>query len=85
MRRRAWILGAVRVVLAGGGLLAAFLSTESRERDAITDLVGDLARGDAAAVRERVDVCDRDCAFVARLSSGLGALRFGTYMGGTHA
>jgi hypothetical protein len=50
-------LGAI-VFLAISFLLARYLSTENRERDAVYALLRDQARGDARAMLERLDGCD---------------------------
>jgi hypothetical protein len=42
-------------------LLARYLSTENRERDAVYALLRDQARGDAPAMLERLDGCDARC------------------------
>lgn len=53
-------LGAI-VFLAISLLLARYLSTENRERDAVYALLRDQARGDAAAMLARLDGCDARC------------------------
>ena len=53
-------LGAI-VFLAISLLLARYLSTENRERDAVYALLRDQARGDAQAMLERLDGCDARC------------------------
>jgi hypothetical protein len=42
-------------------LLARYLTTENRERDAVYALLRDQARGDAAAMLARLDACDARC------------------------
>ena len=53
-------LGVV-VFVAISLLLARYLTTENRERDAIYALLRDQARGDARAMLRRLDGCDRRC------------------------
>jgi hypothetical protein len=53
-------LGAI-VFLAISLLLARYLSTENRERDAVYALLRDQARGDAQAMLKRFDGCDARC------------------------
>jgi hypothetical protein len=61
--RRTKLLIATGVVLFLGVslLLARYLSTENRERDAVYALLRDQARGDARAVLRRLDGCDARC------------------------
>ena len=63
MSRRTKLLIATGVVLFLGVslLLARYLSTENRERDAVYALLRDQARGDARAVLRRLDGCDQRC------------------------
>jgi hypothetical protein len=49
------------VFVAISFLLARYLSTENRERDAVYALLRDQARGDAPAMLERLDGCDARC------------------------
>jgi hypothetical protein len=49
------------VFVAISFLLARYLSTENRERDAVYALLRDQARGDAHAMLERLDGCDARC------------------------
>jgi hypothetical protein len=49
------------VFVAISFLLARYLSTENRERDAVYALLRDQARGDAQAMLERLDGCDARC------------------------
>jgi hypothetical protein len=62
-RRRLVTLIAVGAIvfLAISFLLARYLSTENRERDAVYALLRDQARGDAGAMLERLDGCDARC------------------------
>ncbi|HEX7298459.1 MAG TPA: hypothetical protein VF257_05600 [Solirubrobacteraceae bacterium] len=62
-RRRKVLLAAAGVVvfLAVSLLLARYLSTENRERDAVYALLRDQARGDARAMLARLDGCDAPC------------------------
>jgi beta-lactamase class A len=53
-------LGAI-VFLAISLLLARYLSTENRERDAVYALLRDQARGDAQAMLSRLNGCDARC------------------------
>jgi tRNA A37 N6-isopentenylltransferase MiaA len=53
-------LGAI-VFVAISLLLARYLSTENRERDAIYELLRDQARGDAQAMLRRLSACDARC------------------------
>ena len=53
-------LGAI-VFLAISFLLARYLTTENRERDAVYALLRDQARGDARAMLERLKGCDARC------------------------
>jgi hypothetical protein len=61
--RRAKLLIAVGVVafLAISLVLARYLTTENRERDAVYALLKDQARGDARAMLARLDGCDARC------------------------
>jgi hypothetical protein len=61
--RRAKLLIAVGVVafLAISFVLARYLLTENRERDAVLALLEDQARGDARAMLARLDDCDARC------------------------
>ena len=63
MSRRTKLLIAVGVVLFLGVslLLARYLSTENRERDAVYALLRDQARGDVRAMLSRLDSCDVRC------------------------
>ena len=63
MSRRAKLLIAVGVVafLAISLLLARYLTTENRERDAVDALLRDQARGDAQAMLARLHECDARC------------------------
>jgi beta-lactamase class A len=47
--------------LAVALLLARYLTTENRERDAVYALLRDQARGDAAAMLARLDGCQARC------------------------
>jgi hypothetical protein len=62
-RRRKVLLVAVGVVafLAISLILARYLTTENRERDAVYALLRDQARGDAKAMLARLDGCDARC------------------------
>jgi hypothetical protein len=62
-RRRKVLLVAVGVVafLAISLVLARYLTTENRERDAVYALLRDQARGDAKAMLDRLDGCDARC------------------------
>jgi hypothetical protein len=62
-RRRKVLLVAVGVVafLAISLLLARYLATENRERDAVYALLRDQARGDAKAMLSRLHGCDARC------------------------
>jgi hypothetical protein len=53
-------LGAI-VFLAISFLLARYLSTENRERDAVFGLLRDQARGDAPGMLRRLSGCDARC------------------------
>jgi hypothetical protein len=53
-------VGAI-VFLAISLLLARYLSTENRERDAIFALLRDQARGDTDAMLKRLSACDARC------------------------
>jgi beta-lactamase class A len=53
-------LGAI-VFVAISLLLARYLSTENRERDAVYELLRDQARGDAQAMLSRLTDCDARC------------------------
>jgi hypothetical protein len=61
--RRIKLLIAVGVVafLAISFVLARYLTTENRERDAVYALLRDQARGDARAMLARLDGCDARC------------------------
>jgi hypothetical protein len=62
-RRRKVLLAIVGVVafLVISLLLARYLTTENRERDAVYALLRDQARGDAKAMLARLDGCDARC------------------------
>jgi hypothetical protein len=62
-RRRKVLLAAVGAIafLGISLLLARYLSTENRERDAVYALLRDQARGDPAAMLARLDACDPHC------------------------
>jgi tRNA A37 N6-isopentenylltransferase MiaA len=61
-RRLATLIAAGAIVfVAISFLLARYLSTENRERDAVYALQRDQARGDAQAMLERLDGCDARC------------------------
>ena len=49
------------VFVAISFLLARYLSTENRERDAVYALLRDQARGDARAMLNRLTACDARC------------------------
>jgi hypothetical protein len=53
-------IGAI-VFVAISLLLARYLTTENRERDAVYALLRDQARGDATAMLKRLDGCDARC------------------------
>jgi len=55
------IAAGVIVFLAISLLLARYLSTENRERDAVYALLRDQARGDAPAMLKRLTACDARC------------------------
>jgi hypothetical protein len=61
--RRTKLLIVVGVVafLAISLVLARYLTTENRERDAVYSLLKDQARGDARAMLARLDGCDARC------------------------
>jgi hypothetical protein len=61
--RRITLLVALGVLafLAVSFLLARYLTTENRERDAVYALLRDQARGDAAAMLARLHDCDARC------------------------
>jgi hypothetical protein len=61
--RRAKLLIAIGVVafLAISFVLARYLTTENRERDAVYGLLRDQARGDAKAMLARLHDCDARC------------------------
>jgi hypothetical protein len=61
--RRTKLLIAVGVVLFVGVsfVLARYLSTENRERDAVYALLRDQARGDVRGMLARLDACDARC------------------------
>ena len=63
MSRRTKLLIAVGVVLFLGVsfVLARYLSTENRERDAVYALLRDQARGDVRGMLRRLDGCDARC------------------------
>jgi hypothetical protein len=61
-RRLATIVAlGVIVFIAISFLLARYLSTENRERDAVYALLRDQARGDAQAMLRRLSGCDARC------------------------
>ena len=61
MRRTVWIVVAVLVVAIGGFLLARYLTTENRERNAVLELLDAQAKGDPAAMLNLLDPsCRRD-------------------------
>jgi hypothetical protein len=57
----AFIAVGVIVFVAISFLLARYLSTENRERDAVYALLRDQARGDARAMLDRLTACDARC------------------------
>ena len=63
MSRRTKLLIAVGIVLFLGvsRVLARYLSTENRERDAVYALLRDQARGDVRGMLSRLDGCDARC------------------------
>jgi beta-lactamase class A len=62
LRRRLVLLAAGALAfLAVALLLARYLTTENRERDAVYALLRDQARGDAAAMLARLDGCQARC------------------------
>ena len=63
MSRRTKLLIAVGVVVFLGVsfVLARYLSTENRERDAVYALLRDQARGDVRGMLSRLDGCDARC------------------------
>lgn len=99
-RRRLVLIAvpATLVVLVVGFLVARWLTTENRERDAIFTLLEREAAGDRQGVLERLDGCDAACAAkvgaflprvkgagtvkIARLDSGT-SYSFGTKTGTT--
>lgn len=62
MRRLSLILLGLTVFLAVSLVLARWLTTENRERDAVYALLVDQARGDARAMRARLTGCSQRCA-----------------------
>jgi hypothetical protein len=61
-RRLVTLIAAGAIVfVAISFLLARYLSTENRERDAVYALLRDQARGDARAMLARLDGCDARC------------------------
>ena len=62
MRRLPLIVVGVIAFLAISLLLARYLTTENRERDAIYALLVAQARGDVGAMRARLTGCDGRCA-----------------------
>ena len=61
-RRRLVLLAAGALAfLAVALLLARYLTTENRERDAVYALLRDQARGDASAMLARLDGCQARC------------------------
>jgi hypothetical protein len=61
-RRLALILAiAIPVFVGVSFLLARYLTTENRERDAVYSLLRDQARGDAGAMLARLRGCDARC------------------------
>jgi hypothetical protein len=69
--RRTKLLIAVGVVLFLGisVVLARYLSTENRERDAVYALLRDQARGDGRAMVSRLDDCDARCRALAQANA----------------
>jgi hypothetical protein len=69
--RRAKLLIAVGVLafLAISFVLARYLLTENRERDAVYALLRDQARGDARAMLDRLDDCDARCRAAVRANA----------------
>ncbi len=65
MRRSPLILLGLLAFLAVSFVLARWLTTENRERDAIYALLVAQARGDAGAMRARLTGCDGRCAATA--------------------
>jgi hypothetical protein len=76
VRRTVWIAAAVLVVAVGGFLLARYLTTENRERNAIIALLRAQAKGDADAMLRRLDpACRRDAQCVATVRSDAAKLK----------
>jgi len=55
-----FVLLGVALFLAVSFELARYLNTETQERNAVFDLLKDQARGDAAAMLDRLDGCQDD-------------------------
>jgi hypothetical protein len=70
-RVRIALAGATLVVLVGAVVLARFLSVENTERDADLALIEAQARGDAAAMLERLDGCRAKPACVAAVRANV--------------
>jgi hypothetical protein len=75
MRRALTIGAAAAAFLLVTLLVARWLSTEGRERDEVTDLLRDQARGDAPAMLARLDGCARDRACAALVRRNAARLR----------
>jgi len=60
-RTKLLIAAGVVVFLGVSFLLARYLSTENRERDAVYALLRDQARGDVRGMLSRLDGCDARC------------------------
>jgi hypothetical protein len=60
-RTKLLIATGVGLFLGISFLLARYLSTENRERDAVYALLRDQARGDARGMLRRLDGCDARC------------------------
>jgi hypothetical protein len=74
-RRLPLIALGILLFLAISLLLARYLTTENRERDAVYALLRDQARGDAAAMIGRLDGCAADPGCRARVQRDARGLR----------
>jgi hypothetical protein len=75
VRRRLAVVAAAVAFLLVTLLVARWLTTEGRERDAVTDLLRAQARGDAEAMLRRLDGCRADARCVATVRADARRLR----------
>jgi hypothetical protein len=75
VRRRLAVVAAAVAFLLVTLLVARWLTTEGRERDAVTDLLRAQARGDAGAMLRQLDGCRADARCAATVRADAQRLR----------